>query len=541
MKSRIFSLFLLAAILLSPSSAVFAHFLWIVNDNGAIQVYFSETCEPGDAELLEKVTGAKVWAISKSMRAEQPVKDVSIALADSHLSGKLPENIGVVGLSHDYGVMTRGDKTFLLKYYAKTYSSKLPGDWKELANAEKLPLEITPKWNGKDLQLKVLWKGQPAKGAEVTVGGCGIEQTVITTNDAGLAICKPTASGMLSVRTKQEEATEGMFDGKPFSTARSYSTLSLPLQLPKVTSIATTLPELDKGITSFGAAIAGDDLYVYGGHFGSAHHYSVEGQSGELKRISLKADKGNWETLPEGPKLTGLALVAHNGKLYRVGGFTAQNEEKDEQDLRSQNSFAVYDPAAKKWSDLAPLPEGRSSHDAAVLDGKLYVIGGWKLAGKEPTVWHKSALVCDLTKENPTWEEIASPPFTRRALSVAAFDGKIYVVGGMQEKGGIAMQVNAYDPKTNTWAAAPAIQGSGMDGFGTSSFANKDALVVTTMSGSIQQLLPGANAWELVGQLQSPRFFHRELATSDGDLLVVGGASMETGKVNSVERFKIEK
>lgn len=540
MKSRLFSLLLLALLLWSPSSAVFAHFIWIVNDNGTIQVYFSESCEPGDAALLEKVTGAKVWALSKNMRAEQPMKDVSLALADNQLSGKSPENVGIVGLAHDYGVMTRGDKTFLLKYYAKTYSSKLPGDWKELSNAEKLPLEITPKWNGKELQLKVMWKGKPAKAADVAVGGCGIDE-VLTTNDAGVAVCKPTASGMLSVRTKQEEATEGMFDGKPFASARSYSTLSLPLQMPKVTPVATTMPELDKGITSFGAAIAGDDLYVYGGHFGSAHHYSVEGQSGELKRVSLKADKAAWEMLPEGAKLTGLALVAHNGKLYRVGGFTAQNEEKAEQDLRSQSSFAVYEPAAKKWTDLAPLPEGRSSHDAAVLDGKLYVIGGWKLAGNEPTVWHKSALVCDLNKENPTWEEIAAPPFQRRALSVAAFDGKIYVVGGMTEKGGIAMQVDVFDPKTNTWSAAPAIMGSGMDGFGTSAFANQDALVVTTMSGSIQRLLPGANQWELVGQLQSPRFFHRELATAEGDILVVGGASMETGKVNSIERFKIEK
>lgn len=541
MKSRFLMLLLTTMILLSQSSSVFAHFIWLVNDNGVIQVYFSESCEPGDAALLEKVTAAKVWALSKNTRAEQPMKDVAITLASGQLSAKSPENVGIVGLSHDYGVMTRGDKTFLLKYYAKTYSSPLPGEWKELSNAEKLPLEITPKWTGQELQLKVMWKGRPAKDAEITVGGCGLDQTVVKTDESGIALCKPTTSGQLSVRTKQEEKLEGMFEGKPFASVRSYSTLSLPVVMPKVTPVATTVPDLEKGITSFGAAIIGEDLYVCGGHFGSAHHYSIEGQSNELNRLSLKAEKGAWEKLPEGLKLTGLALVAHAGKLYRVGGFTAQNAEQAEQDLRSQTSFAAYDPASKKWTDLAPLPEGRSSHDAAMLDGKLYVIGGWKLAGSEPTVWHKSALVCDLTKDSPTWEEIASPPFQRRALSVAAFDGKIYAVGGMQEAGGFTMRVDAYDPKTNTWSAAPSILGSGMDGFGTSAFANKNALVVTTMSGSIQRLTPGANQWELVGQLQSPRFFHRQLATVDGDMLIVGGASMETGKINSVERFKIEK
>ncbi len=534
-------MFLTATLLLSQSTAALAHFIWIVNENGTIQVYFSESCEPGDAALLEKVTGAKVWAISKDMRAKQPVVDVTIALANSQLTAKLPEKVGIIGLSQDYGVLTRGEKAFMLKYYAKAYAGSLPGEWKELNNAEKLPLEITPKWLGKDLQLKVTWKGRPAKGAEVTVGGCGLDQVVLTTDEAGIATCKPSANGILSVRTKQEEAIEGMFDGKPFASTRSYSTLSLPVSLPTVTPIAHTLPELEKGITSFGAAIAGDDLYVYGGHFGSAHHYSHEGQSNEFKRVSLSGNNAKWETLTEGPKLTGLALVANAGKLYRVGGFTAQNDEKAEQDLQSQASFAVYDTAAKAWKELAPLPEGRSSHDAAVLDGKLYVVGGWKLAGKDPTMWHKTALVCDLSKEQPVWEEIAAPPFQRRALSVAAFDGKIYAVGGMEESGSISQRVDCYNPKKNEWTTAPSILGSGMDGFGTSAFANQDALVVTTMSGTVQRLAAEGKQWELAGQLAVPRFFHRQIAADNGDMVILGGASMETGKVNSFERFSVGK
>ena len=32
------------------------------------------------------------------------------------------------------------------------------------------------------------------------------------------------------------------------------------------------LTDLPRGITSFGAAVIGDWMYVYGGHFGQAHH-----------------------------------------------------------------------------------------------------------------------------------------------------------------------------------------------------------------------------------------------------------------------------
>ncbi len=74
-----------------------------------------------------------------------------------------------------------------------------------------------------------------------------------------------------------------------------------------------------------------------------------------------------------------------------------------------------------------------------------------------------------------------------------------------------------------------------MEGFGTSAFAIGDRLVVTTMSGSVQTLSNDGTQWTLAGQANEPRFFHRQLTTNDGRVLVVGGASMSTGKTNSVE------
>lgn len=78
-----------------------------------------------------------------------------------------------------------------------------------------------------------------------------------------------------------------------------------------------------------------------------------------------------------------------------------------------------------------------------------------------------------------------------------------------------------------------------MEGFGNSSFAIGKHLIATTISGSAQQLSADGKSWEVVGQLTYPRFFHRQLPTAQGELLVVGGASMQTGKTRSLEVFRI--
>jgi N-acetylneuraminic acid mutarotase len=460
--------------------------------------------------------------------------DIPLTLNDTSLTGAANSKASAIVLAHEYGVVNKGDGSFLLKYLAKQHVTPLPGKWTAIDDAEHLPLEITPAWQGHTLVLTVNWQGKPAAATEVKVGGCSLEET-LTTDEKGIVRCEPKSNGVLSIRAKAVDQTSGELDGKKYDSIRTYSTLTLPISLPTVETVAHSLPALPKGITSFGAAIAGDNLYVYGGHFGEAHHYSDAGQSDEFRRISLKDKNAEWELLPGGPKLTGLAMVEFQGKLYRVGGFTAKNKESEDQSLWSQDSFASFDPTTGKWTDLPALPAGRSSHDAAIIDGKLYVVGGWNMEGADKTNWHTTALVCDLTQPELKWTELPTPPFQRRAVSLAAWKGKLYVMGGMEESGGTTTEVAVYDPTSLAWSTGPALHGSGMEGFGTSSFAACDKLIVTTMSGSVQMLSDDGTKWILAGQANEPRFFHRQLTTPDDRVIVVGGASMETGKTNSVE------
>ena len=291
------------------------------------------------------------------------------------------------------------------------------------------------------------------------------------------------------------------------------------------------MPEL---VTSFGAAVLDRSLYVYGGHTGDAHAYWNTSQARTLWKLDLK-QPGEWKSLGEGPRLQGLALVAHEGKLYRIGGFQAKNKEGDAQDLWSQADVDCYDVATGKWGDAPPLPEPRSSFDAAVLNGRIYVVGGWTLAGEAESKWLQTAYALDTSESSPRWSRLPKPPFQRRALAVAAHAGKIFAIGGMQQQGGPTTRVDVFDPETQQWTQGPSLNGEAMDGFGASAFAAGGRLYVSTYHGQLQRLSNDGKSWSIVQKLANARFFHRMLPISPTQLIVVGGASMQSGKFGDLE------
>lgn len=307
------------------------------------------------------------------------------------------------------------------------------------------------------------------------------------------------------------------------------------------------LPKLPEAITSFGAAVAGDALYVYGGHTGGAHRYSKENLSLRFSRLKLDAPS-EWESLPVGPGLQGSALVAHQGKLYRVGGASALNAADQKEQLISYADFDRFDPATKQWTKLAPLPEPRSSHDAVVVGDLLYVVGGWNLASKhDANTWYDTAWVADLTQEKPEWKELPKQPFKRRALAAAAVDGKVYAIGGMSEQGP-SLDVHIYDPKSQSWsegtkvppmaAEGPMGHIPGMNGFGCAAFNSGNKLYLSTMDGTVFQLSADGKTWNGVAKLEKPRFFHRLLPYGN-QLLAIAGAA-RGGPLDTIERVSLE-
>jgi hypothetical protein len=280
----------------------------------------------------------------------------------------------------------------------------------------------------------------------------------------------------------------------------------------------TALPQ---AVASFGAVVSNGWLYVYGGHVSSTHSYSVNAASGQFHRLNL-LKPSEWEQLPGGPGLQGMNLAAWNDKIYRVGGMGPRNQPGQAAEMYSTAECARFDPVLMRWEPIPSLPEARSSHDVAVIGSQLIVTGGWEMQGSAGQKWMDTLAVLDLALDKPEWRSVAQP-FKRRAVIAAAWNGKMYVMGGIAENGAIASDVDIYDPNTNIWTKGPALPGTGVSAFAPAATGHNGSLYVSVADGILYRLNESKQRWYETGRATG-RVAHR--LVSDGKvILVMGGAA----------------
>ena len=113
-----------------------------------------------------------------------------------------------------------------------------------------------------------------------------------------------------------------------------------------------------------------------------------------------------------------------------------------------------YDFAANAWEAVAPMATPRENHAVAVLDGKVYAVGGLS---------DGVGRLSSVERYDPAmnaWEAVAPMATARYSHALAVLDGKLYAVGGYGwgysgEGGddGDLSSVERYDPATNAWEA----------------------------------------------------------------------------------------
>ncbi|QDU76338.1 N-acetylneuraminate epimerase [Bremerella volcania] len=318
-----------------------------------------------------------------------------------------------------------------------------------------------------------------------------------------------------------------------------FSAHQLHLGEPSVVKLHKPLPE---SLTSFGAAVMGDYLYVFSGHDGDAHGFGKDVLADHFRRIKFDDPNAQWEELAKQEPAQSTALVTDDTYIYRIGGLTFLNRGDEETNFKSTTHFTRYDAEKNEWTDLAPLPKPRSSLDAAVLGRHIYVAGGWDLQGESSSdaPWHDDILRFDLDHPEKGWESLPGPGYLTRAVSVAAHDGKLYLFGGIQKKG-ITRRVSVFDPKSESWSTAPELKAdSSAAGFATSSFATGGHLYVTGSSGILYRLSDDGTDWEVETRLMYPRMFLRLLPVTENRLLAVGGTSMLGGRLAAIESVPVQ-
>jgi len=305
--------------------------------------------------------------------------------------------------------------------------------------------------------------------------------------------------------------------------------LSLAMQVSSAQAgeaLSRRLPPLPEPVTSFAAVTHEGWLYACGGHKGERHEYDRDHVSGAFHRLNLAEGKA-WEQLPSAPPAQGVPLAAHRGYLYRTGGMAARNAPGEKQDLFSTASVLRYDIAGGKWEEIQPLPEPRSSHDAVVVNGRLYLGGGWNmLGGTNKPAWLGTALSLDLERPGAEWAPIPQP-FQRRTLALAACGSQIYFIGGMDSDSSPTLAVEIYDTATGQWSKGPELPAGKHRGFSCSAIAQAGEIYASAFQGDLLRLAADGASWQVAGRLAHPRLAHRLVTAGASQVIALGGEDGE--------------
>jgi N-acetylneuraminic acid mutarotase len=105
------------------------------------------------------------------------------------------------------------------------------------------------------------------------------------------------------------------------------------------------------------------------------------------------------------------------------------------------------------WVSKMPMHEARGRLGVAVLNGKIYAIGG-DSGGSYGGVHGAMLNYTNVTEEyDPvidTWKFKASMPTPRAHFGIAVYNNKIYCIGGFNNDGDTGVN-EAYNPETDTW------------------------------------------------------------------------------------------
>jgi len=151
----------------------------------------------------------------------------------------------------------------------------------------------------------------------------------------------------------------------------------------------------------------------------------------------INATEDSWTTMESMPTArSGLGVAVVDGKIYAIGGFTSNYLGTNE----------MYDPETDTWTTKASMPNPRRRFAIAVVENKIYIIGG-----ADPNGFSSVNQVYDPATD--TWETLTSMPSSRAELCANVIDGKIYVIGGSfhyywPEPSNLT---EVYDPETDTW------------------------------------------------------------------------------------------
>ncbi|MCL4429998.1 MAG: hypothetical protein M1167_04520 [Chloroflexi bacterium] len=236
-----------------------------------------------------------------------------------------------------------------------------------------------------------------------------------------------------------------------------------------------------------------------------------------LNPAPAKADdtQSSWTSMTPMPTARGgVGIAVVNGKIYAIGGLNGNNQPV--------STTEEYDPQTNGWTSEMPMPTPRSGFAIAVYQNKIYCIGGTVGNG-----YVGNNEVFDPVSN--TWETKTSMPTPRADLSASVVGDTIYLIGGKTYSNSYPFfnetNINeAYNPANDSWSDKTPIP-TPVQGY-ASAVANGKIYI---MGGSLQSLSLENTLMTSANQVYDPQNDSWSLAKNLPSAVSYGAAAATEG------------
>jgi N-acetylneuraminic acid mutarotase len=211
----------------------------------------------------------------------------------------------------------------------------------------------------------------------------------------------------------------------------------------------TRLPDLPEQLTHSAVVADGTTIWLVAGYVGN-HPGPATRSVWRFDTVSRTYTRGPQLPAPRG---AGAAAVVGRqlhffGGTSRVAGSTADPDQQDHWVLPLDGGTA--------WTSRAPLPNPRNHLASAVVDGRIYAVGG------QHNEDENTGLQSDVHRFDPAtnaWTKVASLPKARSHIVTVVRDGQVLVLGGTNPGNSASSDVTAYSPAADAWTRLPSLPG----------------------------------------------------------------------------------
>ncbi len=190
-------------------------------------------------------------------------------------------------------------------------------------------------------------------------------------------------------------------------------------------------------------------------------------------------------------------------------------------------SVEIYDPLTRQWRPAQPLSRLRSWHTATLLhDGRVLVLGGDGDPG------HGIDFVGTGEVFDPAtgaWSPVTPMPDALSEFTASLLpDGRVMVVGGVDNLGNAIARVGIYDPMADAWSATASLHEA--RSLHTATVLDDGRVLVVggltnddmeVMAATAELYDPSSATWRAVGYLQ--RRLHTATLLPDARVVITGG------------------